>query len=427
MRSTCRDLSTVLLAVLAMRCVGSVPIASAAGVPTYVGEWGTLGTGPLNFNGPTGIHVGPDGRVYVADNGNRRIKVFTTDGLFVREWLCSDGSVLDRPWDVAVGAGNVVYVTASNHRVLEFTDQGVFLDGWGSYGFCDGEFSLPVSVATDAAGDVYVSDFANQRIQKFTAVGGFITKWGSSVPECAPPAQEAFYPVSIATDASARVHVIARVATGNGPPNPPYEMEVQRFSNTGDPLGAWVAAGAAGGVVEPFGITVNSVGVVFVADPNSHRIRWFDADGNVLGTFGSFGPTPGRFYDPRDLAFDADGDLFVLDAGNNRVQKFTFATADVPLDGEAISLRAWPNPARGLVSVEFGLTHGGACEVGVYDLSGRRVALLDKSVRPAGNHQVRWSGLNDEGQPVSPGVYLYRVQAGEQIRTGRVAWLSPGD
>jgi DNA-binding beta-propeller fold protein YncE len=415
----------VLLAMALMSwSAGSASMAFAAGVPTYVGQWGSFGTGPLQFNGPTGIHVGPDGLVYVADNANFRIKVFSNQGSFIREWLCSGGTAV-RPWD-AVTADGKVYVTVVAHRVFVYTPQGTLLDSWGAYGFCNGEFYMPTSITADGGGNLYITDFGNYRVQKFSSDGEFITQWGSNAP-CATPNSESyeFQPFNIAADPSGGVHLMARVPASAG--GAAHDIQVQRFSGDGDPLGSWVVGLHQSGAVEPYGVAVNAAGEVFVADPVTHRIRWFSASGTLLGTIGSFGPGPGQFYDPRDLAIDADGDLFVLDAGNNRVQKFTFATAGVPLDGGAIALRAWPNPARGQVSLEFELPQAARCEVGVFDLSGRRVALLDDAMRPAGRHRLEWNTTTDDGSLAAPGVYLYRVNAGGHVRTGRIAILNPGN
>ena len=50
---------------------------------------------------------------------------------------------------------------------------------WGTSGSGDGQFSNPLGVTTDPAGNVYVADAGNDRIQKFTSAGTFLTKWGT--------------------------------------------------------------------------------------------------------------------------------------------------------------------------------------------------------------------------------------------------------
>jgi flagellar hook assembly protein FlgD len=55
-----------------------------------------------------------------------------------------------------------------------------------------------------------------------------------------------------------------------------------------------------------------------------------------------------------------------------------------------------------------------------YDVLGRLVTTLIDEIRPAGPHEIRWSGEDDRGQPVASGTYFYRVQAGAFRETHKV-------
>lgn len=77
-------------------------------------------------------------------------------------------------------------------------------------------------------------------------------------------------------------------------------------------------------VGRPEGIWVMQDGRLVVADTHYNRCVFFDADGNVLGTFGSFGHGPGEFVYPIAVTQDAEGFLYVAEnGGNDRIQKFT--------------------------------------------------------------------------------------------------------
>ena len=67
----------------------------------WVASWGSLGSGPGQFDTPHGIAVSPQDEIYVADRGNRRIQVFDPDGTYLREF------VIDVPVDVT--RGKIVY------------------------------------------------------------------------------------------------------------------------------------------------------------------------------------------------------------------------------------------------------------------------------------------------------------------------------
>jgi hypothetical protein len=72
--------------------------------------------------------------------------------------------------------------------------------------------------------------------------------------------------------------------------------------------------------------------------------------------------------------------------------------------------RPWPNPARGEMSVQLSMVHEARVEVGVYDLSGRRVATLHDGRLPAGVHTLRWDGRGERDARVAGGVYFVRAR-----------------
>jgi flagellar hook assembly protein FlgD len=54
----------------------------------------------------------------------------------------------------------------------------------------------------------------------------------------------------------------------------------------------------------------------------------------------------------------------------------------------------------------------GEAELSIYDLGGRRVAVLHRGALPAGNHTFEWRGLDGSGHRLPPGIYLSRVRVG---------------
>ena len=71
---------------------------------------------------------------------------------------------------------------------------------------------------------------------------------------------------------------------------------------------------------EPFGVDVDEVGRIIVADTYNHRIQVFDNDGSFLRSFGSYGSSEGQFNFPSGVVVDRDGNIVISDSLNDRIQ-----------------------------------------------------------------------------------------------------------
>ncbi len=77
-----------------------------------------------------------------------------------------------------------------------------------------------------------------------------------------------------------------------------------------------------GQFASPAGLAVDGQGNLYVADTDNNRIQKFDGDGNFQGAFGSAGGQDGQFNGPWGVAVDRDGNIYVADTWNHRIQKF---------------------------------------------------------------------------------------------------------
>ncbi len=178
-------------------------------VYTPQGEWvrdiGRGGSGEGQIDEPTGIVVHPDGRVFIAETWNRRIGVFAADGTFittypVRAWYDDFGN---RPYVALDVARDYLYVTdPDGGRVLVYSaSDGACIGAFGRLNreFPNtAEFSTIGGIDTDADGNVYVVDLAQGRVLKFPP---FPTPESSSIED--PPGVG--IPVDIPPDETAEV------------------------------------------------------------------------------------------------------------------------------------------------------------------------------------------------------------------------------
>lgn len=183
---------------------------------TFLGRWGSTGSGPGQFEQPYGVAVDDNEFVYVSDDYNHRIQKFTATGTLVASWIPPASKTGSRglwglwwrdgvlhsidPYSgdrilkfdamgnvigevVCAGSGITKYVAMdsagnffmpdqTNNVVRKYSPQGVLLSTWGRFGVGDGEFVCPTGVAVDDRGDIYVSqtgDVCNgpDRVQKF--------------------------------------------------------------------------------------------------------------------------------------------------------------------------------------------------------------------------------------------------------------------
>jgi hypothetical protein len=83
----------------------------------------------------------------------------------------------------------------------------------------------------------------------------------------------------------------------------------------------------------------------------------------------------------------------------------------------------YPNPFNPITSLRYDLPEQAQVTLTIYDLMGREVTQLVNTTQEAGYRSVQWDATNSFGKPVSAGVYLYQIRAGEFVQTRKMALL----
>ena len=255
----------------------------------------------------------------------------------------SDGQALFRlPNNVAVDrAGNVYVADTANNVIRKITPDGTVstLAGLaGSHGSTDGTgsnalFWAPFGIAVDNSGNVYVADTANNTIRKIKPGGVVSTLAGSAGhPGKADGLDsEARFrnPWDVAVDGSGNV-IVADMSNDTIRKITPDGMVTTLAGEAG-------MVGSADGFAtnarfnDPFGVTVDGAGNIYVSDSGNNTIRKIIPEGTVITLAGlpeHAGNIDGhvelaRFWNPQGLAVDSAGNVFVADTGNNAVRKIT--------------------------------------------------------------------------------------------------------
>ena len=275
-------------------------ITSGGVVSTLAGSAGASGSADgtgaeARFNGPSGVATDNVGNVYVADTYNHTVRVVSASGVVTT---------------LAGSAGS-----------------GGSTDGQGNVA----RFSFPAGIAVDSSANIYVADTNNHTIRRVTLAGQVTTFAGaagsSGTTNGSGNAARFSYPYGLAIGsggviyvADAFNHAIRRVSP---------TTEVTTIAGTAGSAGSTDANSTSARFNQPNGVAVDSSGNVYVADTFNHTIRKIATNGDVTtlaGTAGLSGSTDGagaaaRFNQPFGLTVDSSGNLYIADTRNHVIRR----------------------------------------------------------------------------------------------------------
>lgn len=269
------------------------------------------GNGIMNV--ADGITVDSEGNIYSTESNDDRINKFAANGTYLG-WI---GLILTSPTGGAAGCAGA--------------SVGTFTPGWCTGGSSDagsgnGAMNAPYGIAVDSSGNIFLADTFNHRISKYTSAGAFVGWIGK-----------------ILTSPTGGAAGCAGATVGTFTPG-------------------WCTGGTAGNgnfdgaLNNPYDVTLDSAGNLYVTDATNNRISKYSSTGAFVGWTGRIltsptggaagcagaavgsatpgwctGGTPqsgtgdGMLSEPYGVELDASGNLYVTEGDNHRISKFDSA------------------------------------------------------------------------------------------------------
>ncbi len=144
-----------------------------------------------------------------------------------------------------------------------------------------------------------------------------------------------------------------------------------------------------GQLLNPRGLAVDTEGNFYVADTMNARVQKFSADGNFLASIGQAGPGEGQLREPNGVAIDGDGNIFTVDALNHRLIKF---------DSNGSFVKEWAGPEPFFFGPRA-VVQGPSKELYILDQGNARVVVFDPETEKNREWGTRGSGQGEMADP----------------------------
>jgi sugar lactone lactonase YvrE len=270
---------------------GNCRVQMFDGSGNYIKQFGTCGTGNGQFNIPSGIAIDASGNVWVSDYGNQTVQQFSSTGTWLQTigdgtWGCGNNQFNEAAGVAIDGSGNILVADKDNNRIQKFDKNGTYISSIGagyngvsgapcSSGSGNGQMLFVQGVAVDKSGNIWVQDGGNGRLQEFSSNGVWLQTVNTGI-----------WGTAINFDSGGNLwmawwgYAIEKL-TGNA-------VDTGFHLDQADP---GCCEGTANGLnYGVMAITFDSNGNIWITDPFNARVQEFNSSGNWIKSIG--GPPP---------------------------------------------------------------------------------------------------------------------------------------
>ncbi|KAI6649670.1 E3 ubiquitin-protein ligase TRIM71-like [Oopsacas minuta] len=271
-----------------------VPDYKAKQLPTaYWCKKSTDKKAPGELNCPSGIAIHyQTGNIYIADCGNHRIQVFSSNG----DYLFMFSEKMNLPVGICISQNNVFVTQWSYHCINTYELEGKFIKSVGSQGNGEVQFNFPRGLdVSDRDSNVYVCDCHNDRVQILTQELNFHSMLGIDL---------FVYPRDVKVT---RDRVLVLDAS---------DLCMFVFNSEHVLTNRLITRGGGKQTINPLCFDIDRDYNIIMSDYDSHCLYVFNQEGEQIHKFGKEGQGIGEFYRPWGIALDNTGHIVVCQKNN---------------------------------------------------------------------------------------------------------------
>lgn len=276
---------------------------------TFIGSFGSLGSGNGQFDEPYGITTDSDGNIYVVDSNNHRVQKFDKDFTYITSFgaRIENGGKFEFPKDIVLtSAGNFLITSQNSYKIVMYDSNLNFVSEFGTEGGGEGEFHAPRYMVVDEDGYIHVTDWMNKSIQTFESDGDFVSGIANS-----GKSEGRFYnPTAMAKDSIGNIYVLD---DGAGTPR------VQKFDGNGDFISTVISGGENPLFNSSYYLVINN-DLLYISGDSGVKV--YNTAGEYIRTIGTSGTSEGQFQQARGMDFDANGYIYIADFYNHVVHVY---------------------------------------------------------------------------------------------------------